>query len=215
LSRRGAEGIGAIMGSENLLSHRSSLIDSKMIGSIYYRAARLAEWNGYLMIFSGKEVFLADSRAMFSNEGHAEYEWYYWTIDEIKNLSEIYTVKEYEGKLYIGAPGGVYELSGTPSGNVQSYWVTPREDFGAANKIKTTNKRGGIMNAEGYVELYARTNGGEWSLIDKGMVYDRLIIKAKLKKFAEAQFKVVNQEGSGFSLDSLTIECFVGGYIKK
>jgi hypothetical protein len=215
LSRRGAEGIGAIMGSENLLSHRSSLIDSKMIDSIYYRSARLAEWNGYLMIFSGKEVFLADSRAMFSNEGHAEYEWFYWTIDEIENLSEIYTVKEHEGKLYIGAPGGVYELSGEPSVEVQSYWITPRENFGAANKVKTTNKRGGILNAAGYLELYARADGGEWTLIDKGTVYDRLIIKAKLKKFGEVQFKVLSQARAGFTLDSLTIEGFVGGYIKK
>lgn len=81
-SPRGMEGISGDITKEQVISHRSIMIDSKLLSEERYKDLILQEWLGYLFVIIGKKVFLADSRAMFTNENHNEYEWFYWELDK-------------------------------------------------------------------------------------------------------------------------------------
>lgn len=81
-SPRGMEGISGDVTTEQVVAHRSTMVDSKMISESNYNDLILQEWNGYLLVIIGKKVYLADSRAMFTNENHNEYEWFYWELDK-------------------------------------------------------------------------------------------------------------------------------------
>jgi hypothetical protein len=76
-SDRGMEGISGDITTEQVLGHRSTLVDRKMITEKEYKQMLLAEWEGYLLVFIGNKCFLADSRAMFTNDTHIEYDWFY------------------------------------------------------------------------------------------------------------------------------------------
>ena len=79
-SDRGMEGISGDITTEQVVSHRSTLVDRKMIAEKNYRNMILQEWNGYLCVFIDNKVYLADSRSMFTNESHVEYDWFYWEL---------------------------------------------------------------------------------------------------------------------------------------
>ena len=207
-SERGMEGISGDVTTEQAVAHRSSLVDRKLTAEANYKDMVLAEWKGYLLVFIGNAVYLADSRAMFQNENHLEYEWFYWQIDhEVKCA----TVKD--GILYLGTDGGVYTLSDTDA-NVESYWVTPLDKFKNPNKLKTTNKRGCVGEATGDISVYAKLEDTDFELIDtyEG-VTDYFVCRIKRKKFKDLQLKFYSQ--TRFSLETVTLECFVGGYIKR
>lgn len=140
LSRNGLEGITGDIQAEQLLSHRSSLVDNKMINSNNYANTQMIEWRGYLLVFVDNYVFLADSRQKFQGINGIEYEWYFWDISKANPN----VLKEYNNELYIGGiDGNVYVLEGTNDNGeaIQSYWHTPLDGFGYSNKLKTTNKR--------------------------------------------------------------------------
>ena len=102
----------------------------------------LAEWEGYLFVFIGNKVFLADSRGVFTNENHIEYEWFYWELYFNSPGEYVTSAKVYDGMLYVGtSAGGVYTFDDYTS-DVESYWVTPKDKFGYPHMQKTTNKRG-------------------------------------------------------------------------
>lgn len=143
LSRNGLEGITGDIQSEQLLSHRSSLVDNKLINTNNYSKAQMIEWRGYLVIFVDNYVFLADSRQKFQGINGIEYEWYFWDISK----SQPNVLKEYGDELYVGgSDGNIYVLEGTNDNGeaINSYWTTPLDSFGYSNKLKTTNKRGGV-----------------------------------------------------------------------
>ena len=71
-SDRGVEGISGDITTEQVIAHRSSVVDRKLIAEPNYKDMLLAEWEGYLLVFIDNKVYLADSRAMFDNEGHIE-----------------------------------------------------------------------------------------------------------------------------------------------
>ena len=81
VSRRGLEGISKLqIASERSIEHRSSLVDAKLVnlGVEALKNAKLAEWNGYLLLLVDGKIFMADSRQIYTNQlGVAEYEWYY------------------------------------------------------------------------------------------------------------------------------------------
>lgn len=206
-SERGMEGISGDITTEQSLAHRSSLADRALIREEGYRDMILAEWEGYLMVFIGKKAFLADSRTAFSNENHMEYEWYYWEMEQ-----EVTCAQVHDGILYLGTPQGVCTLTG--SGNLQSWWVTPKDRFGYPNRLKTTNKRGCVAEVTGDVTVYARTDKTEFEWIGQyGGVTDYFVSRVKRKKFKDIQLKFYSD--TRFSLETVTLECWIGGYIKR
>ncbi len=207
-SDRGMEGISGDITTEQVLAHRSSLVDRKMIAEANYKDMVLAEWEGYLFVFIGSKAYLADSRAMFTNENHTEYEWFYWDLGKDITCSRVD-----RGVLYLGTEDGVYTLTDN-SCNVESYWVTPKDKFKSPNKQKTTNKRGCVVEANGDISVYAKLEDTDFELIGNyEKVTDYFVSRIKRKKFKDLQLKFHSQ--TRFSLEAVTIEVFIGGYIKR
>ena len=207
-SERGMEAINGDVTTEQVIAHRSSLIDRKLVAESNYKNMLLEEWEGYLLIFIDNKVYLADSRATFTNENHTEYEWFYWEMSQ-----NITCTKVHEGILYLGTNNGIYTLTDLES-NVVSYWTTPLDKFKHPQHQKTTNKRGCITEAKGDISLYAKTEQTEWELIGEHKnVTDYFTSRIKRKKFKDMQLKFYSD--TRFSLETATLEVFIGGYIKR
>lgn len=240
LSRAGVEGIQTSeLDSRQIIAHRSTLVDAKLINSANYESADFCEYKGYLLILCGGKVFLADGRQKFANQDSFEYEWYYWDISVAKPC----LLKEYNGDLYIGSTDGkVYQLDGTNdlTETINSYWTTIMDNFGYDNKMKTTSKRGGVIRVKtiqnGLIKVARRSNKyeeyrylteksldgfdftsidfGDWSFTTTSQSY--IVFKMKEKKINEISLKVYSDEkDKPFGLYSITLEAFVGSYIKK
>ncbi len=207
-SDRGMEGINGDVTTEQVVAHRSSLVDRLMTAEENYKDMLLEEWEGYLMIFIDDKVYLADSRAKFENENHVEYEWFYWHLSEL-----ITCTKVHKGTLYLGSKNGVYTLTDTSS-DVESYWTTPLDKFKHPHYQKTTNKRGCVVEATGDISVYVKTDKTEWELVGNHKnVTDYFTSRIKRKKFKDLQIKF--HSNTRFSLETATLEVFVGGYIKR
>lgn len=236
-SRKGMESISQNITAEQFATHKSSLVDRLMLKNENYENMVFAEWEGYLLVCMGTDVFLADSRAVLANEGHYEYEWYHWNLGRYN----INCAAVHNGKLYIGtdgytedgrvSEGHIYCLDlfgdrdihadddeGVP---IASYWTTPKDKFSSSNKQKTTNKKGCIIEALGDFTVSSRVDGetddeGEPNF-DSGDTYtdvkDHVVTKIKRKKFKDIQLKF--SSNTKFTLESVTLEAFVGSYIKK
>ena len=204
----GMEGITGDISTEQFLSHRSSLVDSRLVNEPGYSTMKLAEWEGYLLVFVGNHVYLADSRQRFSSNNNIEYEWYYWELT--KNITCTNTL---DGKLYLGTSDGIYVLDGDD--DIESYWTTCTDDLGYLNYQKTTNKRGCVADIKGTsVKVYARTDNNEFELIDeyentKGYIVPRI----KRKKWKDIQFKFLSE--GRFGIYDFSIQSFIGSYVKR
>lgn len=207
-SDRGMEAINGDVTTEQVIAHRSSMVDRKLLAEPGYREMILEEWEGYLLVIIGNKIYLADSRAMFTNENHNEYEWFYWELDKA-----IKSTKVHNGVLYLGTEDGIYTLTDTES-NVVSYWTTPLDKFKHPNYRKTTNKRGCVAEATGDIAVYVKTDKTSWELINTYTnVTDYFVSRIKRKKFKDIQLKFYSD--TRFSLESVTLECYIGGYIKR
>lgn len=216
-SNKGLEGISnSSLYSEQILQHRSSLVDTKMLQETDYTNVKLAEYNGYLMCLIGSHIYLADSRKMFQNGSNdTEYEWFYWELP-----NNITFIKEYRQKLYLGnSTGDLFELKGTTDNevNINSYWTTPKDDFGYPSYSKTTNKKGNtadvkIMNNDS-IHVDTIVDG---TLKEKRVLNDKkgyIAYKIKDKKFKDIQIKFSSNKP--FGLYSCTLQGFIAGYIKR
>ena len=207
-SDRGMEGISGDVTTEQLVAHRSSLVDRKLIAEEKYADMILEEWEGYLLVIIGSRVYAADSRAVFTNENHFEYEWFYWDLGMDITCSRVK-----DGVLYLGTEDGVYTLTDT-TGNVESWWVTPKDKFKYPHKLKTSNKRGCVAEATGDIDVYAKVEDSDFELIGEYKdVTDYFVSRIKRKKFKDIQLKFYSD--TRFSLETVTLECFIGGYIKR
>lgn len=207
-SDRGMEGIHGDITTEQAVAHRSSLVDRKLTADPRYKNMLLEEWEGYLIVFIYNKAFLADSRAMFTNEDHNEYEWFYWELDK-----QITCTKVNKGVLYLGTNDGVYSMTDNDS-PVESYWITPKDKFKYPQKLKTSNKRGCVVEATGDVSVYAKVEDTGFELIGTyENITDYFVSRIKRKKFKDIQLKFHSK--TRFSLETATLECFVGGYIKR
>ena len=207
-SERGMEGISGDVTTEQVVAHRSSLVDRKLIAEEGYKDMILDEWNGYLFVFIGKKVYLADSRTAFSNEGHMEYEWFYWEIPHKANCTCVYN-----NTLYVGTENEIYSFTDYES-DVESYWTTPKDYFKHPHKLKTTNKRGCVAEATGDVTVYARLEESDFEFVGEYKeVTDAFVSRIKRKKFKDIQLKFHSL--TRFSLETVTLECFIGGYVKR
>lgn len=206
-SDRGMEGISGDVTTEQMIAHRSTFVDRKLIAEKNYKNMILAEWEGYLLIFTGDKAYLADSRAMFTNEGHMEYDFFYWRMEK-----EITAARVDNGTLYLGTKDGVYTLTG--EGDIESYWVTPKDKFKSANKLKSTHKRGCVVEATGDIAVYAKTESTDFELIENFEdITDSFVCRIKRKKWKDIQLKFYS--ATRFSLEQATLEAFCGGYIKR
>jgi hypothetical protein len=207
-SERGMEGISGDVTTEQIVAHRSTMVDRKLIAEADYKDMKLAEWEGYLLVFVGNKVYLADSRAVFTNENHTEYEWFYWELDK-----KVTCTRVYGGMLYLGTEDGIYTMTDT-AGDLESYWVTPKDKFKQPHKLKTTNKRGCVVEATGDISVYAKLEDTGFELIGEYQnVKDYFVCRIKRKKWKDIQLKFYSQKR--FSLETATLEAFVGGYIKR
>lgn len=220
-SQRGMEGASTDITTEQFVTHRSSLVDRKMLEHPNYRNMILAEWEGYLLVFMGKDVYLADSRAVLTNENHIEYEWYHWNLGRY----DVTCAVVHDGVLYIGTgEGHIYSLTREAKNGdghkditmpIESYWTTPKDNFGAPNKLKTTNKKGCVVEAIGDVAVSVKTDDDkEYELIGTNEgIDDYFVSRIKRKKFKDIQLKFESK--TAFSLEAASLECFIGGYIKR
>ena len=232
LSKYGLEGINGDIEQEQLLAHRSSLVDNKLVNTNNYDKAKLYEWKGYLLVLTDKYIFLADSRQKFQGINGLEYEWYLWNIEG----SSPNILKEYKSNLYIGGTDGkIYKVTGTNDNGtaIYSYWTTPMDSFGYSNMLKTTNKRGGVAKIKtipnGVIKVSERTNktndkliirksatGFDFGNIDFGnfdftTANDSYVVyKIKEKKFITLSLKFYSDElDKPFGLFSAVIEAFI------
>ena len=240
LSRNGLEGISSNdINSKQLLSHRSSLVDNKLINENNFNYAMMAEWNGYLLVLANHKIYLADMRQMFAGTLGYEYEWYLWDLSDDK----ISYLKEYKGNLYIGSEKGlIFYFHGTNDNGkvINSYWTTPMDNFGYGDSYKTTNKRGGIAKIKtipnGIIKVSEKTNkkdtireiarnsatGFDFENIDfENFSFETqnnsyIIYKIKEKKFVEISLKFYSDEiDKPFGIYSAILGAFIGGYVKK
>ena len=207
-SGRGMEGISGDVTTEQVVAHRSSMVDRKLTSEKDYKDMVLAEWEGYLLVFIGNKIYLADSRASFTYENHFEYEWFYWELDKTVICACVR-----DGVLYIGTEDGIYTLTDKKA-NVESYWTTPKDKFQQPHKLKTTNKRGCVAEAEGDISVYVKLEDTDFEHISTyENVQDSFVSRIKRKKWKDIQLKFYSD--TRFSLETVTLEAFVGGYIKR
>ena len=207
-SERGMEGISGDITTEQAVAHRSSLVDRKLTAEPDYKDMLLEEWEGYLLVFIGNSVYLADSRSVFQNENHMEYEWFHWVLSKRVTCTNVE-----KGILYVGTEDGVYTLTDFTA-DVESYWVTPKDKFKYPHKLKTTNKRGCVAEATGDISVYAKLEDTDFELIGSyENVTDYFVSRIKRKKFKDIQLKFYSK--TRFSLETVTLEAFIGGYVKR
>ena len=208
-SPRGMEGISGNITTEQGVTHRSSLVDRKLLAEPGYRDMLLEEWEGYLLIFVGDKVYLADSRQVFTHEGHREYEFYYWQLEKAPISTRVQ-----EGVLYLGMDDGVYTLE--EGAAVPSWWTTPLDKFAQPGRWKTLDGQPAVAEAQGKrLEVSAKA-GGEDRWTSVGIfddVADAAVFRVKKKKFKDLRLKFSSPKG--FSLETVTVTAQVGAPIKR
>lgn len=207
-SERGMEAINGDVTTEQVIAHRSSLVDNRLLNETNYKNMILEEYEGYLLVIIDNKVYLADSRAKFTNENHMEYEWFYWELSK-----DITSTQVKDGVLYLCSKDGIYTL--TAKKDIEAYWTTPEDEFKYPQYQKTTNKRGCVVDMEGNeVSVYVKTDNNDFELIDKYTTTKGYVVsRIKKKKWKSIQLKFISAKP--FSLYSSTLEAFVGGYVKR
>ena len=211
-SDRGMEAINGDITTEQVIAHRSSLIDAKLLDENDYKDMILEEWEGYLLIIVGSKIYLADSRKMYTNETHKEYEFFYW---EVPNTITCTMVKS--GILYLCMDNKIYTFTdNSDDREIDSMWTTPEDEFNYPQYQKTTNKRGCVIDMNGnMISVYVKTDNHVFELINTYTNMDKnyVVSRIKRKKWKSIQLKFNSQ--LPFKLYSNTLEAYVGGYIKR
>lgn len=215
-SRNGLEAIGKNLGNDQILDHRSSLVDSRLISNTDYQNIKIAEYRGYLMCLVDSKIFLADSRNLYEKtQNKAEYEWFYWELP-----FDINYITEYQNDLYLGNDDGeIFILEGITDNEtaIFSKWTTAKDTFKYDSYRKITNKRGGTASVKQMendaITLKTRTEIRENTIgtynDEKGYIVYR--VKEKKWKWLQLEFS----SNKPFGLFSCTLETFIGGYVKR
>ena len=207
-SERGMEAINGDVTTEQVLGHRSSLIDSKLLAEANYKDMILEEWEGYLLVIIDNKVYLADSRG---DEYSNKYEWFYWELSK-----KITCTNVKDGVLYLCSNDGVYTLTNNSDDReVNSYWTTPLDEFGYPHYQKTTNKRGCVTDITGTrVTISTKIDNEEFEdIVTHENITSYVVNRIKKKKWKAIQLKFSSNKP--FELYSSTLEAYVGGYIKR
>lgn len=207
-SDRGMEAISGDITTEQVLAHRSSMVDGKLLRENNYKNMILEEWEGYLLVIIDNKVYLADSRQRYQDV-YIEYEWYYWELSQNITCTSVK-----DGVLYLCGNNSIYKFTKT-DGDIESYWTTKDDDFKYPQFQKTTNKRGGTAEMEGAnIKLEVKTDNNDFEEIG---TYDNtkgyIVYRVKKKKWKKLQMKFSST--MPFGINSYTLESFVGGYVKR
>ncbi len=92
ISKRGLDAVGKqLTNLERSIVHRSSNVDRKLLAEDL-KNVRMVEWKGYLVVSVGGHMYLADSRAMYTDStGNMQYEWFYLEgVGHSSNLGDQY-----------------------------------------------------------------------------------------------------------------------------
>ena len=202
-SPRGMEAVSGDITTEQVLSHRSTVVDSKLLNETHYKNLILAEWEGYLLVAIDKHVYLADSRAMMTNVDHNEYEWFYWEFAE--NITGMMVNNEI---LYITCDKKIYTLTKTDT-SINSYWTTIEDEFGYPQYRKTTNKKGCVIDMQGKkITVSAKIDNGSFEKIkDYDNTKGYVAVRIKKKKWKSIQLKF--ESTKPFGVFSATLESYV------
>lgn len=237
-SRNGMEGIRGNISYEQSVSHKSSLVDSKLINMSNYPFLKVTEFNGYLVVAVDNKIFLADYRQTFQGVTGTEYEWYYWELPV--NIS---SMRAYMDQLYLGdETGKFYKFDGTNDlgAAIDAYWTTPRDTFGYTQHLKKINKRGSILKIKNIqnsrIKVYESTNKKDgWNLVKEvsgnGFDYNHVdyanfsyvtgdntyvVFRVKEKKIIDISLKIGSDIlDKPFGLIECNIEAFISGYVKR
>ena len=227
-SKLGLEGFSSNqLYSEQVLQHRSNMVDSKMVNETAYQNVVLAEWEGYLMCLFNSHLYLADKRQKFLENTDVGYEWFYWelpvkevTVEETTTKYPINNMFEFRGHLYLSnAYGQIYELTGTTDNgeDIESYWTTCKDDFDAPSYTKTTSKKGGVLSFKKMdnddIEITSILDGVEKKTKEVIDTKGYCVYKVKNKKFKEIQFKISSDKP--FGLFNMVVQGFIAGYVKR
>lgn len=209
-SERGLEAITGDITTEQYLSHRSSLIDNRLLNEAKYKELLIDEYEGYLLVVVGKRIYLADSRSTFTLNKHREYDWFYWKFAEDINCTQVN-----EGVLYLCCGGKIYTLTKKGELELDSYWTTYEDEFGYPHYQKTTNKKGCVIDMTGSeLSVYAKIDNKDYELIDKYKnTKGYVVVRIKKKKWKSIQLKFSSNKH--FELYSSTLEAYVGSYVKR
>ena len=208
------EGISGDVTTEQVLAHRSTLVDPKLTTESNYKDMILQEWEGYLLVIIDNKIYLADSRCLYTNQNHNEYEWFYWEID--KNIRSA-AVKN--GVLYLCSEekdgvSAIYSMT-KENADVEAYWTTCMDGCGYPQMQKITNKRGSVIDMTGEkVKLEVRTDKEEFEVVDTFInTKDYVVPRIKKKKWKDIQLKLSSDKP--FGLERIYLECYIGSYIKR
>ena len=208
-SDKGMEAITGDVTTEQVLIHRSSLIDTKLLNEKNYENMELIEYAGYLFVIIDNKVYLADGNTLTQINNHYEYEWFYFEFDK-----KITGALVKDDVLYLISDKAIYTFTKTDT-DIESYWTTIEDEFKYPQYQKTMNKKGFVVDMEGEELLvYVRTDNKDFQLIKKYKNKKGYIVsKKKKKKWKSIQLKFYSTKP--FSLYSNTLEAYVGSYVKR
>ena len=208
-SDRGMEAISGDVTTEQVLAHRSSLVDAKLLSETNYKNLILEEYEGYLLVIIDNKVYLADSKQKFTQNDHIEYEWYYWELS--KNIT---CTQVKDGVLYLCSKDGIYTLT-NKNPEIETIWTTPEDDYGYPYYQKTTNKKGATVCMTGEeVTVNVKTDNNKFEKIEKYKnVKGYIVFKIKKKKWKTIQLKLTSKKPIGIS--EITLLSYLGAYVKR
>lgn len=208
-SDKGMEAISGDVTTEQVIAHKSSFVDNRLLNESKYEDMILEEWEGYLLVIVGNKIYLADSNTAPVVNGHYEYEWFYWEFDK-----EITSTLVKDGVLYLCFDNKIYTLTKTDT-SIDSYWTTIEDEFKYPQYQKTTNKKGCVVDMEGAsVKIHAKIDNNNFELINTyNNVKGYVVARIKKKKWKSIQLKFSSTRP--FSIYSSTLEAYVGSYVKR
>lgn len=209
-SDRGMEGISSDVTTEQVISHLSTFVDNKMLSEEDYKNMKLEEWEGYLLVFIGNHVYLADSRAMGKTSSNTEYEWFYWELP----INVDFTLVD-NGILYLISDKTLYTLNNFDDRNVNAYVTTLDDEMNYPQMRKITNKRGCVIDIDGTdITVYVKTDKTDFEKIkDYKITNGRVVSKIKRKKWKSIQLKI--ESDKPFRFYSVSLESYITNYLKK
>lgn len=215
-SERGLEAISGDVTTEQVIKHRSTLVDNRLLNEVNYKNVVLEKWQGYLLVFVDNKVYLADSRYLTAINGNNEYEWFYWELND--TITSTFVNNEV---LYLCSDKKIYTLTNNKDNRkIQAYWTTMADEFGYPQLYKTTNKKAFVIDGSGTaikLEIKKDYNNfvtiGTFTTIAKKIDKQYFKAKVKAKKFKSLQQKF--SSNSPFSLVSFTAEAYLGSVVKR
>lgn len=242
LSRNGVYGIGMQdISNERALNIRSTRVNRRLLEEEKLSDAQMCEWNGYLILCTGGNAYVADAAQKHYPRNATntfEYEWYYWTNIPARVLYED------EGELYFGTEDGRlckfntdmkdeqggYELAAYSDDGeaIVAEWATNLSDDGNFMQEKTLVKTGsGIMlkpDPDASVTVLIRTERGTEQKIavrsgterqNKGLRYSVVPFDTRIKKYGAIQIVCRNDRvNNPFGIGGIIRRFFYGKIIK-